>query len=232
MLSIYVEKVLNDKQIKIEDKKDIAHILNVYRLKENDKLRIVDGNYEYITRISEITKKYILVDIIEKFEDNYSLDVNIDVALALIKNDAFSLAIQKLTEIGINKIIPTVMDRSVVKLNEKKDKWEKIVTETLKQCRGVKKTIISDLVELKNIDFNYYDKVIFVFEKSSRTKNLNEILTKKDKNILYIIGPEGGFSEDEIDFLNKFYTISLGNRILRAPTAAIYVGALISYIYI
>ena len=93
----------------------------------------------------------------EEKEDEYSLGVEIDIALGILKNDKMNLAIQKLTEIGINEIIPLQTERVVVKINEKKDKWDTIVRETLKQCRGVKFTKISPVKKLKEIDYEKYE---------------------------------------------------------------------------
>lgn len=231
MLSIYVEKEnIFENFIKINNKYDINHIINVHRKKENDEIRIVDNEYEYFCIIIEISKKEIILKIIEKKEDTYSLNVNIDIAMGIIKNDNFLLTIQKLTEIGIRKIIPLKTDFTVVKLDSKKEKWDLIVTESMKQCRAIKKTYIDDIKKLTEIKYENYDKVIFVYEKSNNENNLFNILKKTDKNILYIIGPEGGFSKDEVEFLkDKTYEISLGKRILRAETAAIYLASIISY---
>jgi len=109
----------NNGKILIKDKSDCNHIQNVYRLNIGDELRIIDGEYEYFTKIIEISKKEVAVKISEKKEDSYSLNVNIDVAMGILKNDKMNLAIQKLTEIGVNKISPLKTERVVVKINEK-----------------------------------------------------------------------------------------------------------------
>ena len=72
-----------------------------------------------------------------------------------------------------------------------------------------------------------------MYENSNNSQKITEVITNKDKNILYIIGPEGGFEESEVEFFKnkKAYEISLGNRILRAETAAITVASVISHIY-
>lgn len=88
--------------------------------------------------------------------------------------------------------------------------------------------------ETSEIDYQKYDKIIFAYENSGESKSLSEIIKKEDKNILYIIGPEGGITADEVDFLknNKAIEISLGKRILRAETAAIVVCGIIANFYI
>ena len=166
----------------------------------------------------------------EEKEDEYSLGVEIDIALGILKNDKMNLAIQKLTEIGINEIIPLQTERVVVKINEKKDKWDTIVRETLKQCRGVKFTKISSVKKLKEIDYEKYDKVIFAYENSDEAKSVVNLINKNCKKILYVIGPEGGITESEVEFLKEVgaVEVSLGKRILRAETAAIVLGGVIA----
>ena len=237
MLTVIAEKENideNNRKILIRDKSDCNHIQNVYRLNIDDELRIIDGEYEYFTKIIEISKKEIAVRILEKKEDSYSLNVNIDVAMGILKNDKMNLAIQKLTEIGVNSIIPLKTERVVVKINEKKEKWDVVVREALKQCRGIKFTEITPVKKLAEIDYSKYDKIIFAYENSDESKSLPEIIKKEDENILYIIGPEGGITQEEVNFLkeNKAIEISLGKRILRAETAAIVVCGIIANFYI
>lgn len=237
MLTVIAEKENideNNGKILIKDRSDCNHVQNVYRLNIGDELRVIDGEYEYLTKISEISKKEIAAKILEKKEDSYSLSINIDIAMGILKNDKMNLAIQKLTEIGVNRIIPLKTERVVVKINEKKEKWDVVARETLKQCRGVKFTEITPVKKLSEIDYQKYDKIIFAYENSGESKSLSEIIKKEDKNILYIIGPEGGITADEVDFLknNKAIEISLGKRILRAETAAIVVCGIIANFYI
>lgn len=230
MITLVVDKSkISKDRIDIDDKSDINHVLNVYRLKVNDEIRVVDGEKEYLTQIVNIEKKKIILRIIKEKYDIYTLDKNIDIAIGLIKNDKMNLLIQKLTEIGIRNILPLQTDRTVVKLEGKKDKWDIIVKEAMKQCRAIKPTNILKLSKLQNIDFNKYDVVIYAYENSESSENIIEI-AKKYNNILYIIGPEGGLSPDEVNYLSKnnAIEISLGKRILRAETAAIVVAGILA----
>ncbi|TDT69769.1 16S rRNA (uracil1498-N3)-methyltransferase [Hypnocyclicus thermotrophus] len=234
MISIFVEKKnINGKIIEITNKKDINHLKNSFRLKISDIVRVVDGEKEYITHIIEVDKKYILLEIDEINENPEKSDVSIEIAMGIIKNDKMDLTIQKLTEIGIDKIIPTVLERTVVKIKEKKEKWDIIAKEALKQCQGVKLPIIEEPVKLKNIKFDMYDLIIIPYEADKEHKILNVLEKYKGKNIqniLYIIGSEGGFSTNEIKYLkelNNSEIATLGKRILRAETAAIVAGGIL-----
>ena len=127
MLTVIADKKnINGNEIKITDKSDCNHIRNVFRLGAGDDVRIVDGEFEYITEIKEISGKEIKLKIIQKNNDDYSLKINIDAAIGILKNEKMNMAIKKLTEIGINRIIPLQTERVVVKINEKKEKWDMI----------------------------------------------------------------------------------------------------------
>jgi len=230
LLSVVVSEIQGD-YIEILDLSDINHVKNVFRKNIGDKLRAVDGKNEYFCKIEEIDEKHIKLKIIEKKEDKFSLNIKIDAGISILKGDKMDLTIQKLTELGINKIIPILANRCVVKLDKKKDRWDNISKEALKQCQGVNPTIIDDIKKMNELEFEKYDLIIVPYE-SEKNIYIKEILKNKDKeikNILYIIGPEGGFENEEIELLKKREAkiISLGNRILRAETAAIVTGGVI-----
>jgi len=230
MISVVVEKSnIKGKIIEIKEKKDINHLKNSFRLGIGDEIRVVDGEKEYRCEIISLDKKEILGEIREVLEDKYSTSVKVDIALGLLKNDKMDLSIQKLTEIGINKIIPMKTTRTVVKIKEKKDKWDIVSIEALKQCQGVKKVIITEPINLKEIKFEEYDIVFLPYEGAKGNKITNYKELDKMKKILYLIGPEGGFSDSEVEFLKEkgVKIISLGRRILRAETAAIVAGGVI-----
>ena len=234
MLTVIADKKnINGNEIKITDKSDCNHIRNVFRLGAGDDVRIVDGEFEYITEIKEISGKEIKLKIIQKNNDDYSLKINIDAAIGILKNEKMNMAIKKLTEIGINRIIPLQTERVVVKINEKKEKWDITVKEALKQCKGVKFTEIEEVTGLQSLNYEIYDKIIYAYENSCESETLFNMIDVKDKNILYIVGPEGGITEEEVMFLkNKGgIEISLGKRILRAETAAIVIGGILANVY-
>lgn len=232
MISVFVEKEsIRGNIVEIREKQDINHLKNSFRMKAGDKLRVVDGEFEYMCRIVEVEKKEILAEIEERIEDRYSTEAEIDIAQGLLKNDKMDLTIQKLTEIGINRIIPMVTERTVVKVKEKKGKWDVVSREALKQCQGVKLVDITAPQRLKDIDFDSYDLVLLPYECAEGTR-ITDILDRceeKPGRVLYLIGPEGGFSEKEVEFLvdRGANVISLGKRILRAETAAIVAGGIL-----
>ena len=230
MLSVVVNSVFDD-YILVVDPNDINHIKNVYRKVKGDILRAVDGNCEYLCEIEFIDDKEIKLKVLEKVEDNFSLEVELEAAISILKGDKMDLTIQKLTEIGVSKIIPLSTKRCVVKLDRKKDRWDLISKEAMKQCQAVAPTIIDEIKKIENLNLKEYDLIIVPYENEENLyiKNIFKSLTIRPKKILYVIGPEGGFEEKEIENLknNGAKIVSLGKRILRAETAAIVTGGVI-----
>ena len=232
MISVIIseESILENKII-IDEKGDVNHLKNVFRVKIDEKVRAVDGEKEYLCRVAELDKKSVTLVIDEIFEDRFSTKVKIDAAIGILKNDKMDLTIQKLTEIGINKIIPLSTKRGVAKVSEKKDKWDLIVREALKQCQGVKPLIIDEVTKIEKLKLEDYDLVIVPYECEDEytLKNLLRKQTKELKSVLYIVGPEGGFDIEEIEYLKQkgANIVTLGKRILRAETASIVVGGVL-----
>lgn len=232
MISVIIseENILENKII-IDEKGDVNHLKNVFRVKIDEKVRAVDGEKEYLCRVAELDKKSVTLVIDEIFEDRFSTKVKIDAAIGILKNDKMDLTIQKLTEIGINKIIPLSTKRGVAKVSEKKNKWDLIVREALKQCQGVKPLIIDEVTKIEKLKLEDYDLVIVPYECEDEytLKNLLRKQTKELESILYIVGPEGGFDIEEIEYLKQkgANIVTLGKRILRAETASIVVGGVL-----
>lgn len=230
MINVFVEKNnVNGDIIEIIEKSDINHLKNVFRIKNGDIIRVVDGEYEYITKVIEIDNKLITLKVEKSNFDNDLEKVEIDACISVLKNDKMDLVIQKLTEIGIKKIIPLFTKRGVVKLSEKKDKWDLIAKEALKQCGGIKKMEFDNITKVEEINYKEYDLIIVPYECEEEKKIFTIFEGIKPKKVLYVIGPEGGFEKEEIDKFVKegAVVVTLGKRILRAETAAIVTGGIL-----
>ena len=232
MISVIItEENIYENKIVIEDKADVNHLKNVFRVKIDEKVRAVDGEKEYICRVAELDKKSVTLIIDEIYEDRFSTNIKIDAAIGILKNDKMDLTIQKLTEIGINKIIPLNTKRGVAKVSEKKEKWDLIVKEALKQCQGVKPLINDEVTKIDKLKLSDYDLVIVPYECEEQYTLKNLLKNRKEniEKVLYIIGPEGGFDIEEIEYLknNGANIVTLGRRILRAETASIVVGGVL-----
>ena len=233
MISVIIEsKNIHLDKIIIDDKNDVNHLKNSFRVKEGEIIRAVDGENEYICKVLVVEKKEITLEIIETRKDNSVKNTEVTAGLSIIKNDKMELTIQKLTEIGIDKIIPLETKRTIVKLSEKKDKWDVIVKEATKQCQRVRLLEIENIKKLKDVDYSQYDLVIVPYEceEEYSLKNLLRGLETVPKKVLYLIGAEGGFDISEIEYLKSMENVkivTLGKNILRAETASIVVGGIL-----
>ena len=224
---------------------DVKHIYKVLRLNEGEKVVLNDcEGTEYLGEINTITKNEVVVDIIEKLDINNESRVKIHLYQGLPKGQKMDLIVQKGTELGIYKFIPTITSRVDVKLKgefKKLDRLNRIALEASKQS---KRSIIPKVNEVINFDealneLKNMDLVLVPYENAENfgiktlMKKLNDEKVDLDsiKNIGIVIGPEGGFEESEIQVLNEFGfdNCSLGKNILRAETAACYVLTAIEY---
>ena len=233
MISVIINsKNIHLDKIIIDDKNDINHLKNSFRVKIGEIIRAVDGENEYICKVVSIEKKEMIFEILETRKEINQNKTEITAGISIIKNDKMELTIQKLTEIGIDKIIPFDVKRSIVKLSEKKDKWDVIVKEATKQCQRIRLLEIENIKKIKDLDFSQYDLVIVPYEceEEYSLKNLLRGLTEVPKKVLYLIGAEGGFDISEIEYLKSIPNVkivTLGKNILRAETASIVVGGIL-----
>lgn len=217
MITVVVEAdKVNGDLIIVDKLSDINHVKNVFRKTLGDRIRAVDGKNEYLCQIEKIDNKEIILRILNINKDSFSYEMEIHAGICLLKNEKMDLTIQKLTELGIKKIIPIAAKRSVAKLDKKKEKWDIIMKEALKQCQGISPTYIENIIKLSDINYSLYDLIIVPYECEEQIylKSILKSLKEKPKKILFIIGPEGGFDNEEIDFLRnrKANIISLGKR--------------------
>ena len=215
-------KVKENDVIELDDDV-IYHLKKVLRKDSSYNFRIVDNNSDVFLASLKDNNKCLIK---EKIDENNELDCDITCILSLIKMDKFELTIQKLVELGVKTIVPYDATRSVVKIkdNKKLDRLRKIIKEAAEQSH---RNIIPTLENVATIkDLNKYlslDNYI-CYESED---NIADI--KANKSITYIIGPEGGFEDKEYKKICElgFKSISLGKRILRAETAAIYMTSVI-----
>ena len=223
------------------DSSESHHIIHVKRLKIGDSIIVFNGTGdEFEAEIEDIEDNRVNVRINQQRTISKENIVEIDIAFAIPKGKRSHLLIQKCTELGVHKLIPINYARSVVKLKDdcsvKIEKWQKIAIEASKQCGRNTITEIGNVVDFDNIlnTSDSYDLPLFACSQSD-SDNLKNTLQEhpKPNNILSFIGPEGGFTSNEIETAKragcKF--VSLGSQILRVETAAIAVSAILSYHY-
>lgn len=226
---------IKNKDMLLEES-DIRHIKKVMRMNINDKIEVVYNNKLHICEITSLEPFNIKV--IEKLDEDKKTKIELTVAVALVKEQKMDLILQKLTELGVSRIIPVSMERSIVKLdkerfNKKKVRWESICKEASEQSKRTNIPIIEDIKSIKDLTKEDADLKLAASTKE-KEKLLNYYLQSIEDcaKIIMVIGPEGGISDKEEDILvsNGYNRVSFGNLIFRVETATIYVASIINYI--
>ena len=213
--------------------KEQSHYLkDVMRLKVGDAFSVFNSEGEWSACVQNYEKKSTIIKILEKVRDKKN-EQNIWLAFTPIKQNPLNFIIQKGTELGVQKFIPILSERSAVKdINVKRIK--KVIIESAEQSNRISVPEITKLENLKNFLISFPKKGCLVFcDINCDKSDLKNILSKKDIGpICILIGPEGDFSENErklIIDLKQSKPISLAKNILRAETAAVAAVTLVNY---
>lgn len=232
---------IQDKIIRIAGP-DVNHIKNVLRMKPGEEIAVsngVDGR-EYRCGILEIQDEQIVCELRFIKEEGVELPSKIYLFQGLPKSDKMEFIIQKAVELGVFEIIPVASKRTVVKLDEKKEKnkrnrWQGIAEAAAKQS---KRRIIPQVKGVMSFEtaVGYASKMdikIIPYELAEGMKDTKAIIgsLRDNQSVAVFIGPEGGFDEKEIQAAvqNGLQPITLGKRILRTETAGLTVLAWIMY---
>lgn len=220
------------KNIKIIEPDLVNQFRNVLRFSIGDKIILGNGKMnEVLAEIKEINKDFIIAEIIEIRLNKNEAQKEIVLYCAILKRENFELVCQKAVEVGVCEIIPIICERTV-KFGLKDERLKKIIKEAAEQSgRGIIPKLSQTISigkateQAKNNDFNLF------FDTSGTDLEKIKLALDKTKRIGIFIGPEGGWSEQEIEIArNKenFKIVSLGKLTLRAETAAIVTAYLAS----
>ena len=213
-------------QVKLENKQ-VHYLINVMRKKIDDSILVFNSvNGEFLAKISEIYKNTIIIDIIKKIRD-VKIENDIWLLFAPVKKSPTEYIVQKATELGVSKIIPIITERTITK-NLNLNRMQDIAIESSEQCDRITIPEICAVKKLKDLIINWdNDRIIFFCDETIRNNDVVKIdfqnLSPKSFCAI-LVGPEGGFSANETNYLRekKFIRpIDLGPRILRSDTAVI-----------
>ena len=230
----YFASLFGNEVILKED--DVFHLTKVMRAKINDKIEIVDENGKaYLARIIQINPLRIVIQ--EPILKNSELETKVTLFFALAKSDKIDFVIQKATELGASTIVLFEGKRSIVHFSKddfarKYNRYHNIAKEAAEQCH---REIIPEICfapTIKDIESFLAEVNLFAYElDAGKTNDFASIFNKRMNSLSIIVGPEGGFDEKEAEYLlsKNFKTISLGKRILRCETAAVYALSVIAF---
>ena len=214
-------------------KKEQSHYLkDVMRLKAGDTFLVFNSQGEWNASVQNYEKLGAKIKILEKVRDKKN-EHNIWLAFTPIKQNPLTFMIQKGTELGVQKFIPILSERTAVK-DINIERVKKIIIESAEQSNRISVPEITELEKLKNFISSFPQEGCLVFcDMDCDKSNLKNILSKKNLGpICLLIGPEGDFSENErklIIDLKQSKSISLAKNILRAETAAVVAVTLANY---
>lgn len=242
--------------ITIDNTDDLHHMMKVLRLKEGDEVDVSDGvQWEYRARIESLSREEAELLILDKQAFASEPSVKVTLFQGIPKQGKMETIIQKCVELGVYEIVPVFMDRTVVvdrgKFGRKIERWNKVSAEAVKQCRRGIVPKVADPIKtvdmLRDSDnsgtpdmLEEFDLVLLPYENEKGT-TIKDVLRQaaggssgndgRPERIAVIIGPEGGFSDEEaiaiIGAGGK--SVSLGRTILRTETAGMAALAMIMY---
>ena len=236
---------------------DLHHMMKVLRLKEGDEVDISDGEaWEYRARIESLTREEAQLTILDKQAFASEPSVEVTLFQGIPKQGKMETIVQKCVELGVHRIVPVFMERTVVvdrgNFGKKVDRWNKVSAEAVKQCR---RGIIPEVSTPVRTDdllrdttgtgtpgmFEEFDLVLLPYENETGT-TIKDVLrgaldrsengpASPPRRVAVIIGPEGGFSDEEaIAIIGAGgVSVSLGRTILRTETAGMAALAMIMY---
>ena len=222
---------------------DVNHIKNVLRMSVGDHICVINGqnNKEYDCEIISIGNEEIETKICEIRESDQELENHIVLFQGLPKSDKMELIIQKAVELGVYKIVPVSTERTVVKLDAKKEaskqkRWQTIAESAAKQSKRMVIPEIHSVMKFSEA-VNYAEELDIRFipyelaEDMAHTKKLFEQI-EPGQSIGIFIGPEGGFTPEEIELAmnHQVQPITLGKRILRTETAGMTVLSILMFL--
>jgi len=237
----FVEKIIPTGGFLSITGKEARHIRNVLRMKKGETLILMDREGQsFEATIEAVHYKEVRVKINKTIPPLPPSPVKISLAQALIKSHPMEYLIQKVAELGIHSIHPFYSERTVIQLKSahlknKMDRWMGIMKSACKQCGRVTlpelntpllfEEMIKDVPDTKTLK-------ILLWEDEDKV-DLKRLLTSMSSapHVFVIVGPEGGFTSNEINLAKDagFHIVSLGNRILRAETAAVSLASIIQY---
>ena len=231
----YFARLIDSEHIKLEPE-DEHHLLHVMRMRQGDEIEVVANGILYLCKIDSTNP--LTIYIVHKIDSDVELNTDVTLLFALTKGDRTDLVVQKATELGVKRIALIQSERTVVRYEEKDiakkcARYQKIMKEASEQSHRLIVPEMLGVFNLKKLPKEVFSDLNYVgYEKDASDVNGMFANFDKNKSITILIGPEGGFSEEEIDNLVKqgFIRTSLGKRILRAETAAIYALSVIGYL--
>ncbi len=205
---------------------DYTHITKVLRLGDGDQITVFDTeSTEYEGRITDLSPGTIALEVLDTHILQTEPELELNLFQAILKGNKMDGIISQATQLGVSGIFPVVSERTQVRSTAKVDRWNKIALESTKQCRRVTPPVVSEPVDFE-VSFGIKKqsgmKIILYENQSELLGDYMDSVSRPVNSVNLYVGPEGGFSEQEIILAiqNGYISLGLGKRILRAETAS------------
>jgi 16S rRNA (uracil1498-N3)-methyltransferase len=219
--------------------KEARYLLTVLRLTAGDAVTVFDGEgQEYRGELREDDEQGVYLVIQEELHPKRESPLRITLGQGLLKGDKMKFVIQKATELGVDKIIPLVTSRSIPIVEGEREslrigRWQRIAQEAAKQSG---RTIVPEIKAIEELtDFLAQGEGVRIMLWEGEPTPLREIAGKIDPRagITLLIGPEGGFTEEEATAAQAqgFLVAGLGQRVLRAETATLSCLSIVQHLF-
>lgn len=225
MPRFYVDTLLNVGD-EVSLPSDVVRHIIVLRLKLAQEIILFNNDgHDYHAKIVELGRREALVVVTNKVKNQTEANFIITLMISLISNDKLELVIQKAVELGVQRIIPVITEKTQrIKAEREASKlehWRKIIIAASEQCGRAKLATVSEIKEFATVIDEDKSEINYILSPHHAASKLAKV--NNPQSISLLIGPEGGFTESEIRLANEtgFHNLNLGKRILRAETAAI-----------
>lgn len=219
---------------------DAHHLMHVMRAKAGQLVTVVDDNGQVAAmEMVAFSDSAVTLQLKEHLAADTESPLKIMLAQCLLKADKMDMVVQKAVELGVVGVIPISSQNCVARYDAKKgaarkDRWQKIADEAAKQCGRTALLKVRPIVTLGQFiaDMQATDSSLVFFYENENEQSAKEYLRSlKAKQIVLLVGPEGGFSLDEAKLIEEAggKSVTLGPRILRAETAALTAIAVTQY---
>jgi len=224
----------------INDRGEMKHLRRVLRLKVGEEVVLFDGEgKEYSAAISQMTSERISFTLLSaRSLPTTESPLKIILGVALLKAAKFDWLMQKTTELGVSEIVPIASEHAVPllageKIRSRQLRWEKIVSESAKQCGRAKVPRVQDPCSFEGaLDKPFENTLRFFLWEKEAGGTLEKACEERPSSVYVLVGPEGGFSEQEALRAQQagFRPVRLGPRVLRAETAGVAIVSLLQFL--
>lgn len=229
---VYFPEGIAEKQLVSVEGAKAHHLYNVCRLSAGNQIRIFNHiNGEWLAEIRDINKKNMSLEIIAQLRKPFN---KVDVALLFspIKAEKMQFLLEKAVEIGVTHLVPAIMERSIVK-NSNHEKTIQYILQATEQCERLDLPQLDQEQKLEQVVHKFSEWQIIFCNETELAVGLKQCLSSLTaKKIAILVGPEGGFTPREKEFLSHqqhVTSVHLGANIMRTETAALYAASCVQF---